>query len=225
MDVALTDAPNPDREALVRIGNTVRARLAADPGAYRAPTEKAELFAIKDFLTPDECARLVEMIDAVARPSTLFEVESLEGYRTSWSGDIESSDTFVRMIERRLSDLTGIDLPCGEAVQGQRYQPGQEYREHCDWFDTNAAYWPDEVKRGGQRSWTAMAYLNEVEVGGETEFLNLNFKVPPQPGVLLLWNNVTEDGTPNRHTIHYARMVERGVKYVITKWFRTRPWS
>lgn len=221
----MTEPPNPDREALAQIGELVRKRLEADPGAYRAQVEKAEVYAVKDFLSPDECERLVAMIDSVARPSTLFEDVLSEGYRTSWSGDIDGSDTFVRMIERRLSDLTGIDLAWSEAIQGQRYEPGQYYREHCDWFDTNAAYWASEEKRGGQRSWTAMAYLNDVEEGGETDFLDLHIKIAPQKGVLLLWNNMNPDGTPNRHTLHYARPVKRGVKYVFTKWFRSRPWS
>ena len=33
------------------------------------------------------------------------------------------------------------------------------------------------------------------------------------------------DGQPNNYTQHAALPVVRGVKYVITKWFRTRPWS
>jgi prolyl 4-hydroxylase len=221
----LTKPPNPDRKALAQIGEIVRKRLDADPAVQRAKVDKAEVYALPGFLSPDECARLVEMIDSVARPSTLFEDTLSEGYRTSWSGDIDPSDTFVRMIERRLSDLTGIELACGEAIQGQRYEPGQYYREHFDWFDTNAAYWTSEQKRGGQRSWTAMAYLNDVEEGGQTDFLNLGVKVPPQKGALLLWNNVTPEGEPNHYTLHYARPVSKGVKYVFTKWFRTRPWS
>ena len=131
----------------------------------------------------------------------------------------------MRMIERRLSDLIGIDSAWGESVQGQRYEAGQEYREHCDWFDVNAAYWRKEIPRGGQRSWTAMVFLNEVEAGGETEFRKLGIKIPPQPGALLLWNNATSQGYPNHETLHAALPVERGVKYVITKWFRTRTWS
>jgi prolyl 4-hydroxylase len=38
------------------------------------------------------------------------------------------------MIERRIDDLMGIDPHFGEAIQGQRYAVGQEYRGHCDWF-------------------------------------------------------------------------------------------
>lgn len=224
-NVTMNTAPNPDREALVQIGETVRAKLDADPAIQRAPTDKAEVYAVPGFLAPDECAHLMALIDNVARPSTLYDDGFVENYRTSWSGNIDKMDSLVQAIERRFADVTGIELAWSEAMQGQRYHEGEEYREHCDWFDTNAPHWPQEQKRGGQRSWTAMTYLNAVEAGGQTDFLDLHMKIVPQPGLLLLWNNVTPDGTPNRHTIHYARKVERGVKYVITKWFRTRPWS
>lgn len=221
----MTDAPNPDRRALKTAGAAVRARLLADPSVYKVASEQAEIFAVADFLGAEECARLIRMIDAVAQPSRVFEEVYQARYRTSYSGDLDSSDSFVRMVERRLCDLLGIDLAWGEAVQGQRYEPGQEFKEHCDWFDTNARYWKEEVRRGGQRSWTAMAFLNEVEAGGATQFPRLGISIPPQAGALLVWNNALPDGTPNGDTLHAALPVERGVKYVVTKWFRTRPWS
>lgn len=216
--------PNPDRAALARLGKKVRSRIAKDPSVYRVPVDKAEIFAVADFLSGEECAQVIALIDAVARPSELFDDVFIESYRTSWSGDIDSADSFVRMIERRLSDLIGIDLAWSECVQGQRYEPGQEYRQHCDWFDTNAAYWTKEIARGGQRSWTGMVYLNHVEAGGETEFPHLGIKIAPHRGALLLWNNATAKGDPNPATMHAALPVEAGVKYVVTKWFRTRVW-
>lgn len=221
----MTMPPNPDRDALARLGERVRARLSTDPSVYKVPVDNAEIYAISEFLGADECEHLIAMIDRVAKPSELFEDVYIEAYRTSFSGDVDSGDSFVKMIERRLSDLIAIDLSWGESVQGQRYHPGQEFREHCDWFDTNAAYWAGEVDRGGQRSWTAMVYLNDVEGGGETEFPRLNLRIPPQAGVLLLWNNAGLDGEPNPDTLHAALPVEAGVKYVITKWFRARAWS
>ncbi len=221
----MTARPNPDRDALVRLGEQVRARISADPSVYKVPVDNGEIFAISGFLAADECEQMMALIDRVAKPSELFEDVYIEAYRTSFSGDVDSGDSFVRMIERRLSDLIGIDMTWGETVQGQRYEPGQEFREHCDWFDTNAAYWAGEVERGGQRSWTAMVYLNDVESGGETEFPCLKIRFPPQAGVLLLWNNATPDGEPNHDTLHAALPVEAGVKYVITKWFRARAWN
>jgi len=218
-------APAPDRRALAKLGEQVRSRLAADPSAYRVPVENAEIYAVGEFLDLRECAHVIDLIDAVARPSELVRVEGYDKYRTSYSGDVDQADPVVRAIERRLSDLIGIDLSWGETVQGQRYQPGQEFREHCDWFDTAAPYWQDELARGGQRSWTAMVYLNDVEQGGTTEFPRLHTSIPPQAGALLLWNNNREDGRPNYDTLHAATPVVRGVKYVITKWFRSRPWG
>jgi len=71
-------------------------------------------------------------------------------------------------------------------VQGQRYAPGQEFQAHYDWFDTAAAYWPKEIERGGQRSWTAMAYLNDIPEGGATVFERIGVSVQPQAGALLV---------------------------------------
>ncbi|MFT6609894.1 MAG: prolyl 4-hydroxylase, partial [Qipengyuania sp.] len=55
----------PDQDALKRVGAMVRKRLDADPQAYKIPTDRAEIYAIGDFLSPDECQRLMGMIDAV----------------------------------------------------------------------------------------------------------------------------------------------------------------
>ena len=70
-----------------------------------------------------------------------------------------------------------------------------------------------------------MAFLNEVEEGGQTHFTELEFQIEPKPGVLLVWNNACSDGTPNVKTMHAGTPVIRGSKYVITKWYRTRKWT
>jgi prolyl 4-hydroxylase len=216
--------PVPDQDALARLGAAVRARLAAAPTVYRLPVEPVELFAIGDFLSPAECARLVSMIDAIARPSSLHEVAYASGFRTSYSGDLDPHDPFVARISARIDALLGVEAAIGEPVQGQRYLPGQQFKPHNDWFYVSEGYWPQEEARGGQRSWTAMAYLNAVEEGGATEFTALGIGIEPKPGALLLWNNALPDGRPNEATLHAGAPVVRGAKYVITKWYRTRAW-
>ncbi len=220
-----SDAPNPDRAALARVGKLVRARLANDPGVYRFPCDQAEIYAVTDFLSTGECQRLIARIDEVARPSTLYNLGHGEQYRTSYSGDVDRNDAFIRMIERKIDDLLGIDGDFGETVQGQRYAPGQEFMAHYDWFFTRSDYWQSEKDRGGQRSWTAMVFLGEVEEGGNTDFTRIGISIPPQRGLLLLWNNTLPDGSPNVETLHAGTPVVRGVKYIITKWYRTRRWG
>ncbi len=43
-------------------------------------------------------------------------------------------------------------------------------------------------------------------------------------GKLLAWNNVHTDGLANPDTLHHGMKVRKGRKYIITKWFRERPW-
>ena len=215
----------PDQNALARIGKTVRARLDADPKVYRVPTELAEIYAIGDFLSANECKRLIDMIDAVAQPSRLHEGAYVEGFRTSYSGNFDCDDPFVRGISRRIDDLMGLPGELGERMQGQRYLKGQQFKPHHDFFFPTEEYWKAERERGGQRSWTAMMFLNEVEAGGATNFTNVGIDIEPKPGVLLIWNNASRDGTPNMDTLHAGTPVESGEKYVITRWYRVRKWG
>lgn len=214
----------PDQDQLRRVGEKVRERLAADPGVYTIDTDKAELFAVGDFLTNAECERLCAMVDETARPSSLHEIGYESGFRTSYSGDLDPFDTFVKGISRRIDDILGMPSEFGEAIQGQRYLPGQQFKPHNDWFYTSERYWELERKRGGQRSWTAMVFLNDVEQGGETHFTHIGIQIEPKPGVLLIWNNALPDGTPNEDTMHAGTPVLAGSKYIITKWYRTRAW-
>ena len=216
---------SPDQAALARVGKAVRERLDANPAVHRLPVDTMDIYAMGGFLTPGECFRLVTMIDSVAQPSTLYPGVGEAGYRTSYSGNLNSYESYVRMIERKFDDLLGMDPEWGETIQGQRYEPGQEYKHHVDWFPTEAGYWKEERKRGGQRSWTAMAYLNTVEEGGQTDFRNAGVSISPELGALVIWNNASPDGVPNRMTLHAGRPPVSGSKYVLTKWYRTRKWT
>lgn len=216
--------PNADQGRLKRIGAGVRARLADNPAAYQVPADGIELYAVGGFMSPAECARMIELIDATARPSDVFDLDYSSGYRTSYSGDVDPADSFVRKISRRIDDLLDIDSSFGENVQGQRYMPGQEFKQHHDWFHPNTSYWETEMSRGGQRSYTTMVFLNDVEEGGTTDFIELGLSLEPKAGVLLAWNNATPDGLANRKTLHAGRPVIAGSKYIITKWYRTKPW-
>ena len=215
----------PDKDALRRIGKRTRERLAADPSVYRFSTDLAEIYAVGDFLSPRECEGLMRRVDAVAQPSATYSSDYAEAYRTSYSGNFDGKDPLVAAVERRIDDLLGMKPEQGERVQGQRYLPGQEFKQHFDWFHpTDETCWPTERNRGGQRCYTAMAFLNDVEEGGTTDFTHAHLSVTPKPGALLIWNNADEDGNPNEDTMHAGTPVTKGVKYVITKWYRVRRW-
>lgn len=211
-------------EVRAKIGQAVRAKLDRNPMVSRIDAPGLEIYGRHHFLDMQECAALRALIDADAQPSTLFSGSANADYRTSHSCNLSPWDPLVTQISDRICALTGLPPENGETLQGQRYATGQEYKAHCDYFPVTASYWPAMMKTGGQRSWTAMIYLSPVEGGGETHFPHCEFMVPPVEGMILIWNNMQPDGAPNPLSIHAARPVEKGTKYVVTKWFRERRW-
>ncbi len=213
--------PSPVR---ARFGAEVAARLAANPHVRRTPTDAASMFQHPDFLDAAQCDALVAMIDANRRPSTLLSDRAGTGFRTSESCDMDRWSPDIRPIDEAIAALLGLDPAHGETMQGQRYAPGQQFRAHHDYFSDKESYWPAMAASGGQRSWTAMIYLNDVPEGGATWFPRAGVRVAPRRGLLLAWNNMAPDGAPNDATIHEGMPVVEGVKYIVTKWFREGHW-
>jgi len=199
--------------------------LLAHAAVQRVPTDKLELFQAKRFLPPDLCAELIALIDAGRRPSTIADHNGDMYFRTSETCDLEAHEPAVLDLEARLLALSGIDPAHGEPIQGQRYEAGQEFKPHTDYFDPLGADFEKYCSVAGQRTWTFMIYLNEVEAGGGTRFMTLRKIVQPETGKLLGWNNRRPDGRPNPNTLHHGMKVRKGLKYVITKWYREMPWG
>jgi prolyl 4-hydroxylase len=206
-------------------GATTAGRLLTFPGLRRIPTPKVELFDRPDFLPPAMCTELIRLIDKDRRPSTLADPNGDHYFRTSETCDLEADEPAVAEIERRLFELTGIDPAHGEPVQGQRYEVGQEFKPHTDYFEPGGVDYETYTSVAGQRTWTFMIYLNEPQAGGATRFKAIDKLFKPQTGKLLGWNNWRPDGTLNPATLHHGMKVRKGVKYVITKWYRERPWG
>ena len=206
-------------------GQTSAERLMATPGVQRVPAAKLELLRLRGFLSPEECAALIALTDANRRPSTIADDNGDAAFRTSETCDLPANAPVVATLETRLEALTGIDPAHGEPVQGQRYAPGQEFKAHTDYFSPGGQDYDKFCSVAGQRTWTCMIYLNEVEAGGGTRFKHIGKTFQPEPGALIAWNNRRADGSVNPATLHHGMKVRRGVKYVITKWYREKPWG
>ena len=200
-------------------------RLRTMAGVQRVPTPSLDLFVAKGFLDPATCAALIEQIDARRRPSTIADDLGDAGFRTSETCDLDQQDPLVAMVDAAISALLGIPLDRAEPIQGQRYAPGQEFKPHTDTFEPAKADYYVHCADTGNRSWTAMIYLNQPEEGGATRFRAIAKTIQPETGKLLAWNNLLPDGRPNPATLHQGMKVRRGTKYVVTKWFRERPLS
>ncbi|AXB77140.1 2OG-Fe(II) oxygenase [Novosphingobium sp. P6W] len=201
------------------------AQLLNHPGVQRFPSSRLDLFILRDFLTREQCVRLIELIEASHRPSTIADYNGDDAFRTSSTCDLSSQVPEVAQLAAALSRLSGIDPIHAEPLQGQRYEVGQEFKAHTDYFEPGSSDYEKYCAVPGQRTWTFMIYLNDVEAGGATRFRVIDKMIQPETGKLIGWNNRRADGSPNAATLHHAMKVRKGLKYVITQWYRERRWG
>lgn len=201
------------------------ARIAAHPGAMRFPNRDLTLFIQRDFLSGTQCAELIARIEKDRRPSTIADPNGDGYFRTSETCDLDPLDPFVANVDRLIANYAGIDPIYGEPLQGQRYAVGQEFKAHSDYFEPHGTDFAKYCSVAGNRTWTFMIYLNLPQAGGATRFTKVGKTVQPETGKLLAWDNRNADGVLNPATIHHGMKVRSGVKYVITKWYRERPWA
>jgi len=92
---------------------------------------------------------------------------------------------------------------CSGSVLLQKTEPLEGYHAfHCE--NSNWAY------RHRVLAW--MIYLNDVEEGGETEFLYQQLKIKPRRNIAVIW--------PGSFThLHRGNPPISGTKYILTGWF------
>ena len=98
-----------------------------------------------------------------------------------------------------------IELYENQPLMHMYEPPNQGYhRWHCDWSTA--------TERVGKRMLVAMLYLNDVDVGGTTEFLHQKMSIQPIEGTLVIW--------PAFFThMHRGNPPISNRKYIVNKWF------
>ncbi|MGF1544525.1 MAG: prolyl hydroxylase family protein [Parvularculaceae bacterium] len=213
-------SPNVDYAALAA-APIVR---ASAPGLKRLPTSKAQLFIWTGFMAAETCRRVIDLATPHLRPSTITTDDPDPFFRTSSTCDLaQIDDPFVGELDETIANALGLPVAYGEQIQAQSYEVGQEFKAHTDYFEPDQPEYAVHAAARGQRTWTFMVYLNDVEGGGQTDFVRLDRRVKPRTGRAVVWNNLGPDGRPNPMTMHHGAPVTAGRKIIITKWFRDRP--
>jgi prolyl 4-hydroxylase len=139
----------------------------------------------------------------------------------------------VQSIDRRVASLTRTRVPQQEFVQVLRYNGGEFYSHHTDYFDKRF-YQKDpqtlEMIENGEKNRfiTVLWYLTTVEEGGHTIFpksfnsvpINSSdcssttaLKVAPVRGEVIIFYNLTPDGGIDPFSLHGACPVIQGTKW------------
>ncbi|KAL0348736.1 UNVERIFIED_CONTAM: putative prolyl 4-hydroxylase 4 [Sesamum angustifolium] len=167
--------------------------------------------------------------DNVSGKSKLSEVRTSSGMFIP-----KAKDPIVAGIEEKIATWTFLPQENGEDIQVLRYEPGQKYDPHYDYFADKV-----NIARGGHRVATVLMYLTDVEKGGETVFPSAEESprrrsvstdkdlsecgrqgpaVKPRKGDALLFFSLTPDAVPDPMSLHAGCPVDEGEKWSATKW-------
>ena len=92
----------------------------------------------------------------------------------------------------------------------------QEYRPHYDAFEVPSAL--------GQRTYTALVYLQSPNDGGATVFPRIQRQVDALEGRAVTWRNVGKDNLRLLDSEHGGLPVLAGEKVALNIWVRDRPY-
>jgi prolyl 4-hydroxylase len=147
----------------------------------------------------------------------------VHAHRTSRGAMLQRGETeLIARVETRLAFLADWPMDHGEGMQVLRYETGNEYRAHYDWFDPDLPGPRKHLEHGGQRVGTFVIYLSDVEQGGGTAFPSIGLEVQPKKGGAVFFANTDAFRVPDRQTLHAGMPVVKGTKMVANKWLRER---
>jgi len=217
-----------------------------DPTSVTQLSWKPRAFLAKQFLTEFECNHLIQLATDKLQASMVADVKSgksvVSEIRTSLGMFVRRGhDEVVSRIEDRIAAWTLLPKENGECLQILRYQHGQKYEPHFDYFLDNK----NKALAGGHRIATVLMYLSDVIKGGETVFPSADqdddddddntegslvkddswsecgkrgLGVKPKRGDALLFFNLHPSAKPDRSSLHAGCPVLEGEKWSATKW-------
>ena len=220
VDPLRAGAENPSTSNTSNLGASFSKSDLFIPNSTRFGTDALAIYSVEEFLNQEECDYMIAAIISELRPSQLSSFESDNTFRTSKTCDLGSlNDSLIQEIDQRICKLLGIDESYSEAIQGQYYEVGQEFKPHTDYFEEHEMASHDNGM--GQRTFTVMIYLNSLDEGGVTRFPEVATEFNPKLGMAVIWSSLNPDGSPNSNSLHHAQPVLKGYKAIITKWFRS----
>lgn len=178
---------------------------------------------LDDFLSHEECDYLVNLatptftrnhVVGLDTPTVESEVRTSHGAVFALRQTPE-----IALIEDDIATLINWPATHAEPSQLLRYEEGQQYKAHNDYFDPGANY-AMNTAMGGQRLATFLMYLDDVEEGGDTFFPESGLRVKPKKGRALFFSY--PQANSNSKTLHAGSPVISGSKHILVKWYRQR---
>jgi len=117
---------------------------------------------------------------------------------------------------KKIESFTGLKVAtekASERLQIASYTFGGHVGTHVDSLGSQS-----HLDEKGDRIFTLLVYLNDVERGGLTAFPVLGTTVKPTKGSAVLWYDSLKNGEVDGRMLHGACPLILGQKWIATKW-------
>ena len=174
-----------------------------------------------NFINKNDCDKLIKLSEGKFIQSSVY--GSNKGFidtnaRTSSNAYFKRGEnSLIKNIENKVCDLLNIKLDQIEPLQIARYERGQEYKYHYDYFEKETDQY------NNQRTNSIIIYLNDLteEDGGATHFPLYKCKFYPYKGRAIHWKNMDLDNNLNKLSLHAGQpILTDKTKYILTIWTR-----
>ncbi|MCO5614925.1 hypothetical protein L7F22_069210 [Adiantum nelumboides] len=228
------------------------AHFTVDPTKVVNLSWKPRAFLYNGFLTEEKCDHLIDLAKDGLQKSAVVDHDSGKPILSFFLSRIVrphfhfaafylfkirqfSVDEIVSRIEDKIAVWTFLGKENGERMQILKYQKGEKYEPHYDYFR-------DKVNQvqGGHRVATVLMYLSNVAQGGETVFpeakrgrhffmdatlsdcAKRGVSVKPKKGDALLFFSLSTEAIPDPSSVHGGCPVIEGENWSATKWIHVQ---
>lgn len=184
-------------------------------------SKNIELYRYKDVLTDQQIDYMIDTIKKNALESTVMKSTGNEVNKETRSSKTHYfyRDPVADEILQKITNDLGLVADNIEGIQGTSYDTGCLYKGHHDYI-----YDQGNINKRGQRNWTILIYLNDDYTGGETIFVEADQVIKPVRNNAIVWNNLKNNAI-DVDTLHEAKAVQSGTKYVLQIWVRNKAQS
>uniref|UniRef100_A0A1A9ZZK8 procollagen-proline 4-dioxygenase n=1 Tax=Glossina pallidipes TaxID=7398 RepID=A0A1A9ZZK8_GLOPL len=186
---------NTNTSAFLRLAPLKMELLSLDPyiALYHEVLTNNEITRMRTWATPHlQRAKIYD---------NRIHMETTVKERTSQATAVPEFGEINARINRRITDMTGLDVSASEPLQILNYGIGGHNTVHYDCFN--------------------VPMMTDVEHGGNTVFPIIQKTIHPQKATALFFYNLDNALKMDLNTLHEACPVIVGSKWIATKWIRS----
>lgn len=163
--------------------------------------EKNKLHFVENFISAEECGKLIEYLDkhSFPGPDPLVKFVSLANetvvFNMKYDNDFPNANQYINNIISRVKDIVSETYNCEIEIKSSNYvnmTEGSKLLMHVDTEASNDPLDDNDTAFASEFEFAALIYLNDGYKGGQIHFPKQGYKDTPKPGTLIYFSGQSD---------------------------------